>query len=76
MVRPGEVLRDEFLTPLKLSEYRLAAGLHVMPRLVHEVVEGRRPISPDLAIRLARYFGTSDRYWLDLQQRWDQGHRA
>jgi addiction module HigA family antidote len=66
-VHPGEVLREEFLIPLELSQNRLARALHVPPRRVNEIVLGKRAISADTALRLARFFGTSERFWLGLQ---------
>jgi addiction module HigA family antidote len=70
-VHPGEVLREEFLKPLGLSQYRLAKALSVPPRRVNEIVHGKRAVSADTALRLARYFGTTDRFWLNLQARFD-----
>lgn len=68
-VRPGEILLEEFLNPLGISQYRLAKDIHVPPRRINEVVQGKRAISADTALRLARYFGTSERFWLNLQAR-------
>ena len=70
-VHPGEILLEEFLTPLDLSQYRLAKGLSVPPRRINEIVHGTRAISADTALRLARFFGTSDRFWLNLQAAYD-----
>ncbi len=70
-VHPGEVLREEFLKPLGLSQYRLAKDLSVPPRRINEIVHGARALSADTALRLARYFGTSDRFWLNLQAAYD-----
>ncbi len=70
-VHPGEVLLEEFLRPLGLSQYRLAQELHVPPPRINEIVLGHRGISADTALRLARYFGTSERFWLNLQTRYD-----
>ncbi len=70
-VHPGEVLLEEFLKPLRISQYRLAKDINVPPRRVNEIVQGKRSISADTALRLARYFGTSDRFWLNLQARYD-----
>ena len=70
-VHPGEVLLEEFLKPLDISQYRLAKDINVAPRRVNEIVQGKRSISADTALRLARYFGTSDRFWLNLQARYD-----
>jgi len=70
-VHPGEVLLKEFLEPFGLSQYRLAKNLSVPPRRINEIVQGKRAISADTALRLARYFGTTDRFWLNLQARHD-----
>ena len=66
-IHPGEVLREEFLEPLGLSQYRVAKDICVPPRRINEIVLGKRGISADTALRLARYFGTSERFWLNLQ---------
>jgi addiction module HigA family antidote len=70
-VHPGEILSEEFLGPLGLSQYRLAKETTVSPRRINEIVRGQRAISADTALRLARYFGTSDTFWLNLQSRYD-----
>ena len=70
-IHPGEVLLKEFLEPLGLSQYRLAKDLSVPPRRINEIVQGKRAISADTALRLARYFRTTDRFWLNLQVRLD-----
>ena len=70
-VHPGEVLREEFLAPLGLSQNALARHLGVPPRRINEIVLEQRAISPDTALRLARYFGTSERFWLGLQADYD-----
>ena len=70
-VHPGDVLQMEFLVPLGLSQYRLAKDTSVPPRRINEIVRGQRAISADTALRLARYFGTSDRFWSNLQVRYD-----
>ncbi len=70
-IHPGEVLQADFLEPLELSQYRLALDLSVPPRRINEIVHGKRAISADTALRLARYFGTTDRFWLNLQARFD-----
>ena len=70
-VHPGEILLEEFLEPLSLSQYRLAKDISVPPRRINEIVHGKRAISADTALRLARYFGTTDRFWLNLQTRYD-----
>ena len=68
---PGEILLEEFLIPLGISQYRLASDLGVDARRINEIVHGKRAISADTALRLARYFGLSERYWLNLQMRYD-----
>lgn len=70
-IHPGEVLLSDFLEPLGLSQYRLAQDISVPPRRINEIVHGKRAITADTALRLARYFGTSERFWLNLQARFD-----
>jgi addiction module HigA family antidote len=70
-IHPGEILLEDFLEPLGLSQYRLAKDTSVSPRRINEIVHGTRSISADTALRLARYFGTTDRFWLNLQVRSD-----
>jgi addiction module HigA family antidote len=70
-VHPGEILFEEFLKPLGVSQYRLAKDINVPPRRINEIVHGKRSISADTALRLARYFGLSERFWLNLQSRYD-----
>ncbi|NLS91083.1 MAG: HigA family addiction module antidote protein [Planctomycetaceae bacterium] len=70
-IHPGEILLEEFLTPLGISQYRLAKDISVPPRRINEIVRGQRSISADTALRLARYFRTSERFWLNLQTRFD-----
>ena len=70
-VHPGEVLVEEFLKPMGVSQYRLAKETSVDPRRINEIVLGRRAISADTALRLSRYFGTTDGFWLSLQVRYD-----
>ena len=70
-VHPGEILRDEFLTPMRISVYELAGALKVPRTRVNDIVLGRRSITIDTAIRLARYFGTSSEFWINLQTRHD-----
>jgi antitoxin HigA-1 len=70
-VHPGEVLLEDFLKPLGLSQYRLAKGLSVPPRRINEIVLAKRAVTADTALRLARFFGTSDRFWLNLQAAYD-----
>jgi len=70
-VHPGEVLLLDFLEPLGLTQYRLAKSLSVPPRRINEIVHGKRAVSADTALRLARFFGTSERFWLNLQTAYD-----
>src|SRR4051812_11432817 len=70
-VHPGEVLLEEFLKPMGISQNRLAREISVPPRRINEIVLRKRAISPDTALRLARYFGTSERFWLGLQVDFD-----
>ena len=70
-IHPGEVLLHDFLDGLGLSQYRLAHDISVPPRRINEIVHGKRAISADTALRLARYFGTSPQFWLNLQSRYD-----
>ena len=68
-IHPGEILMEEFLEPLQISQNRLAVAIGVPPRRINEIVHGKRRITADTALRLARYFGTTDRFWLNLQTR-------
>jgi addiction module HigA family antidote len=70
-IHPGEILETEFLQAMGLSQYRLAKDLNVPARRINEIVHGERGITADTALRLARYFGTSDQFWLNLQMRFD-----
>lgn len=70
-VHPGELLLEEFLEPLGISQYRLAKDISVSARRINEIVHGTRAITADTALRLSRYFGTSERFWLNLQTRYD-----
>jgi addiction module HigA family antidote len=70
-IHPGEILLEEFLKPMGLSQYRLAKDISVSPRRINEIVHGKRAITPDTALRLSRYFGLSERFWLNLQARYD-----
>jgi len=70
-VHPGEILLEEFLKPLSVSQYQLAKEIGVPARRVNEIVHGQRRISADTALRLARFFGTSERFWINLQSRYD-----
>jgi antitoxin HigA-1 len=68
---PGEILLEEFLKPLAVSQYQLAKEIGVPARRINEIVHGQRRISADTALRLARFFGTSERFWINLQSRYD-----
>ncbi|MDP2967861.1 MAG: HigA family addiction module antitoxin [Deltaproteobacteria bacterium] len=70
-IHPGEILLEEFLKPMGISQYRLARDIHVPPRRINEIVQGKRSVSADTALRLSRYFGLSERFWLNLQARYD-----
>ena len=70
-IHPGEVLLEEFLQPLAVTQHRLAVSIDVPPRRINEIVHGKRRITADTALRLARFFGTSERFWLNLQARYD-----
>jgi len=66
-VHPGEILREEFLEAMGISSYRLAVDLHVSPPTINDIVREKRGITPEMAARLAKYFGTSEQFWLNLQ---------
>ncbi len=70
-IHPGEVLLEEFLEPMELSQYRLAKDISVPARRINEIVHGKRGITADTALRLARYFDISERFWMNLQTRYD-----
>ena len=70
-IHPGEVLLEEFLAPMDVSQHRLAVAVGVPPRRINEIVHGKRRVTADTALRLARYFGTTDHFWLNLQTRFD-----
>lgn len=70
-IHPGEVLQEEYLGPLGVTQHGLAVAIGVPPRRINEIVHGKRRISADTALRLARYFATSERFWLNLQGRHD-----
>ncbi len=70
-IHPGEILMEEFLEPLGVSQYRLAKDISVPPRRINEIVHGKRSITADTGLRLARFFGTTERFWLNLQVRYD-----
>lgn len=70
-IHPGEVLQEEFLKPLGLSQHRLALDLGVDPRRINEIILGKRGVTANTALRLARYFGTSPEFWIGLQVQYD-----
>ncbi len=70
-VHPGEVLLEEFLIPMQISQNRLARDIGVPPRRINEIVHGKRAVTADSALRLARYFGTSEPFWMGLQADYD-----
>lgn len=70
-IHPGEILLEEFLNPMKISQYRLAKDISVSARRINEIVHGTRAISANTALRLAKYFGTSPQFWLNLQVHFD-----
>ena len=70
-IHPGEILLDEFLKPMGISQYRLAKDINVPPRRINEIVHGKRSVSANTALRLARYFGLSERFWMNIQSRYD-----
>ncbi len=70
-IHPGEVLGEEFLKPLGITQYRVARDIGVPPRRINEIVHGKRAITASTALRLARYFGTTERFWLNIQARYD-----
>jgi addiction module HigA family antidote len=70
-IHPGEILAEEFLNPMGLSQYRLAKNISVPPRRINEIVQGQRSITANTALRLGRYFGTSPQFWLNLQSHYD-----
>jgi len=70
-IHPGEILREEFLEPMGISQYRLAKDISVDPRRINAIIQGKRAITADTALRLARYFDTSERFWLNLQAQYD-----
>ncbi|MDI6768227.1 MAG: HigA family addiction module antitoxin [Anaerolineales bacterium] len=70
-IHPGEILIEEFLKPMNISQYKLAKDIGVPARRINEIVHGLRAITPDTALRLSRYFGLSERFWMNLQTRYD-----
>ena len=70
-IHPGEVLLEEFLKPMGITQYRLAKAVHVPARRINEIIKGLRGITADTALRLSRYFGSSERFWMNLQARYE-----
>jgi len=70
-IHPGEILLEEFLKPMEISQYRLAQDINVPPRRINEIVLGKRAITADTALRLSEYFGLSEKFWLNLQMRYN-----
>ena len=70
-IHPGEVLMADFIEPLGITQHKVAVAIDVPPRRINEIVHGKRRITADTALRLARYFGTSDLFWVNLQNRYD-----
>ena len=70
-IHPGEILMEEFLKPMGISQYRLAKDISVPPRRINEIVHGKRAVTPDTALRLSRFFGLSERFWINMQARYD-----
>ena len=70
-IHPGEILMEEFLEPMRISQYRLAKDISVPPRRINEIVHGKRAITADTALRLGRFFNMSPQFWLNLQTRYD-----
>ena len=70
-VHPGEVLMAEFIEPLGVTQHKVAVAIGVPPRRINEIAHGKRRISANTALRLARYFGTTDLFWINLQNRYD-----
>lgn len=75
-IHPGEILNEEFLTPFKISQYRLAKDIGVAPRRINEIVHGLRSISADTALRLGKYFNISPQFWLNLQSHYELAVRS
>ena len=70
-IHPGEILAEEFLGPMEISQYRVAKEISVPPRRINEIVHGKRAITADTALRLARYFGNTEQFWMNLQTRYE-----
>ena len=71
LIHPGEILLEEFLNPMEISQYRLAKDINVPPRRINEIVLGKRSITTDTALRLSEYFGLSEKFWLNLQMKYN-----
>ncbi len=70
-IHPGEILQEDFLIPMGISQYRLSKDISVPPRRINEIVHGKRAVSANTALRLSKYFGTSERFWLNIQAKFD-----
>ena len=70
-IHPGEILQEDFLIPMEISQYRLSKYISVPPRRINEIVHGKRAVSANTALRLSKYFGTSERFWLNIQAKYD-----
>jgi addiction module HigA family antidote len=70
-IHPGEILQEDFLKPLGITQYRLAKDISVPPIRINEIVHGKRAVSADTALRLSKYFGTSERFWMNVQVKYD-----
>ncbi len=70
-IHPGEILMEEFLKPMSISQYRLAKDINVPARRINEIVHGKRSVTPDTALRLSMFFGLSERFWINLQSRYN-----
>jgi addiction module HigA family antidote len=70
-VHPGEILMKDFLEPMRITQYRLAKSINVPARRINEIVHGKRAITANTALRLSRYFGTTEQFWMNLQMRYD-----
>ena len=70
-MHPGEILLEEFLRPMEISQYRLAMDINVLPRRINEIVLGKRAVTADTALRLSEYFGLSEKFWLNLQVKYN-----
>ena len=70
-IHPGEILLEEFLEPMAISQYRLAKDISVPARRINEIVHGKRAVTADTALRLSRYFGMTEQFWMNLQGRYD-----